>query len=98
MSDPIPGGNPAQFRSLFRSLVLDPDLLFKHILSTEKLARIVAEEVGKTRDRIFTPVVTLCTFLSQILSDDHSCLAAVARLLAWRCAQREGFFGTGVGG
>ena len=87
MSDPIPGGNPAQFRSLFRSLVLDPDLLFKHILSTEKLARIVAEEVGKTRDRIFTPVVTLCTFLSQILSDDHSCLAAVARLLAWRCAQ-----------
>ena len=35
-------------------------------------------------DRIFTPFVTLATFLSQILSDDHSCRGAVARLNAWR--------------
>jgi hypothetical protein len=87
MSNPNPGGSPAQFRSLFRSLVLDPDLLFHHVLSAEKLARIVVEEVGNTADRIFTPLVTLCTFLGQILSDDHSCRAAVARLLAWRTAQ-----------
>jgi hypothetical protein len=87
VSDPIRGGRPAQFRSLFRSLVLDPGLLFAHVLSVETLARIVAEEVGKTADRVFTPLVTLGTFLSQILSDDHGCRAAVARLLAWRCAE-----------
>jgi hypothetical protein len=87
MSDPIHGRPAAQFRSLFHSLVTDPGLLFHHILSAEHLARVVSQELGKTCDRIYTPLVTLCTFLSQVLSDDHSCRAAVARLLAWRTAQ-----------
>ena len=75
-----------QFQSLFRSLVLDPTLLFAHVLSTEIIAQIVLQEIGETADRIFTPLVTLATFLSQILSDDHSCRGAVARLRAWRVA------------
>jgi Transposase DDE domain len=87
MSDPNHGGAAAQFRSLFRSLVLDPGLLFHHVLSAEHLLRVVTQEVGKTYDRIYTPLVTLCTFLAQVLSDDHSCRAAVAQLLAWRTAQ-----------
>src|SRR3954453_19244863 len=87
MSGPNHGGPAAQIRSLFRSLVLDPGLLFNHVLSAEHLAAAVTHEVGKTCDRIFMPVVTLCTFLAQVLSDDHSCRAAVARLLAWRTAQ-----------
>ena len=33
------------------------------------------------------PLVTLAVFLAQVLSDDHSCRAAVARLLAWRAAR-----------
>ncbi len=40
-----------QFRDLFRSLVLDPGLLFAHILSAEMLAKIVLEEMGETCDR-----------------------------------------------
>jgi hypothetical protein len=32
-------------------------------------------------------MVTLLTFLGQILSDDHSCQAAVDRLIAWRVAR-----------
>ena len=35
------------------------------------------------RDRIFSPAVTLWTFLTQILDPDHSCRQAVARVLAW---------------
>src|SRR5947208_2290588 len=88
MSDPIHGGSAAQFRSPFRSLVLDPGLLFCHVLSAEHLAAAVAQEVGKTCDRIFTPVVTLCTFLAQVLSDDHSCRAAVARA-PWSTGRRS---------
>src|SRR6516162_7942820 len=38
------------------------------------------------RERIFTPAVTLWTFLSQVLDADHSCRQAVARLLAYRTA------------
>jgi hypothetical protein len=87
MSDPIHGRPAAQFRSVFRCLVTDPGLLFHHILSAEHLARVISQEIGKTCDRIYTPLITLCTFLSQVLSDDHSCRAAVARLLAWRTAQ-----------
>ena len=36
------------------------------------------------RERIYTPAVTLLTFLSQVLDRDHSCRQAVARLLAFR--------------
>jgi hypothetical protein len=36
------------------------------------------------RQRIYTPAVTLLTFLSQVLDHDHSCRQAVARLLAFR--------------
>ena len=38
-----------------------------HLLDCEAIARAVADEVGKTRDRVFTPMVTLALFLSQLL-------------------------------
>lgn len=40
-------------------------------------------------DRIYSPVVTLWVFLSQVLSEDHSCRAAVARLMAHRISRGE---------
>jgi hypothetical protein len=86
MSDPTTAATGTQFRCLFSSLVLDPRLILGQVLSTAWIAEVVAQEVGKTGDRIFTPLVTLATFLGQVLSDDHSCRAAVARLLAWRTA------------
>jgi hypothetical protein len=86
MSDRIPGGDAGQFRSLFRSLVLDPDLVLARILSFESLAAVASREVGTTCGRIFTPLVTLAVFLAQVFSDDHSCRGAVAKLLAWRVA------------
>ena len=76
-----------QFRGLFRSLILDPALLYAYILSAEIIAQIVLQEVGQTDDRIYTPLVTLATFLFQILSNDHSCRNAVSRLRSWRVAQ-----------
>jgi hypothetical protein len=87
MFDPNPGGSVTQFRSLLRSFVLDPTLLFTRGLDAPRLAGIIAAHAGKTRDRIFTPMVTLVTFLGQILSDDHSCQAAVDRLIAWLAAR-----------
>ena len=71
---------------MFCSLVFDPDLILGQILSTEWIAEVVVQEVGKTCDRIFTPLVTLALFLGQVFSDDHSCRSVVARLLAWRTA------------
>jgi hypothetical protein len=67
--------------------VLDPALLLARALDAGDLARLVTEEVGPTRDRLFTPAVTTAVFLSQVSSDDQSCRSAVARLLAWRVAR-----------
>jgi putative transposase len=36
---------------------------------------------------IYTPAITVWSFLSQCLSPDHSCRDTVARLLAWRLTQ-----------
>jgi hypothetical protein len=65
-------------------MVLDPALLYALVLTAEILGQVVLQEVGQTEDRIFPPLATLATFLFQILSNDHFCRNAVARLRAWR--------------
>lgn len=87
MPDPIPRTDTAQFRSLLRSFAFDPGLIADHLLGEEHLARVIGQEIPRTCARIFTPLITLATFLAQILSDDHSCQAALDRLLAWRAAR-----------
>jgi hypothetical protein len=79
-SDPNPGGSVTPFRSLLLSFVLDPTLLLTRGLDAPRLARIVAAHAGPTRDRLFTPIVTLASFLGRILSDDHPCQAALKEL------------------
>jgi hypothetical protein len=87
MSDTIHESSAAQFASLFRSVAFDPKLSLGQVHSVDWIAQVVAQEVGKTCDRIFTPLVTLAVFLGQVLSDDHSCRGALARLLAWRASR-----------
>jgi hypothetical protein len=61
-------------------------LPFAEHLPTDQIHR-TARRLGVCfRDRIYTPAVTLLTFLSQVLDHDHSCRQAVARLLAFRSA------------
>jgi hypothetical protein len=63
-----------------------PELPFADQLPAE-LVHDTARRLGHVfRERIFTPAVTLWTFLSQVLDPDHSCRQAVARLLAYRTA------------
>jgi hypothetical protein len=62
-------------------------LPFSELLAPERVARVLAALGVKFRERIYTPAVTLWTFLSQVLSPDHLCLEAVGRLLAWRLSQ-----------
>jgi len=40
-------------------------------------------------DRVYSPLVTLWVFLGQVLSADHSCRSAVARLIAHRVSQGQ---------
>ncbi len=54
---------------------------------TEASIRDVLQEYGvQYRDRVFSPVTTIWGFLSQVLSEDHSCRDAVSRMIAHRAA------------
>lgn len=64
----------------------DPKLPFADLLPAATVAEALLAEGVTGRDRIFTPLVTLWTFLSQVLSPDPSCRAAVSRLIAYLAA------------
>jgi hypothetical protein len=54
---------------------------------TEALILDALNEHGVVyRDRVFNPVTTIRGFLSQVLSDDHSCRDAVSRIIAHQAA------------
>ena len=77
----------AQVQSLLCGFLQDGAFPFSSVLTVQDILDRISQTCVETCDRIFTPVVTLCTFLSQIHSDDPSCRAAVARLNATRVAQ-----------
>ena len=60
-----------------------PQLPFHDLLEPDTVAQVLHANHVTFRDRIFTPLVTLWTFLSQVLSPDHSCREAVARVIAF---------------
>jgi len=77
----------AQVQSLLRGFLQEGSGPFSAVLTVKDIVDLLCQECVETADRIFTPVVTLWTFLSQIHNDDPSCRAAVARLNATRVAQ-----------
>ena len=78
-----------QVNLLRRQFLQDGGLPFTDVLSEDLVERALAALEGFWMDRIYSPLVTLWVFLGQVLSADHSCRAAVARLLAHRLAQGQ---------
>jgi Transposase DDE domain len=83
-----PGSFREQASFLRRQFLQDSDLPFTNVLTEEVLAQALAA-IGGWLDRVFSPLVTLWVFLGQVLSADHSCRAAVARLIAHRVARGQ---------
>lgn len=85
--------NPGRFQqqmSFLRSQFLqDGDLPFSNVLSEEIVSQALTSSSVCWMDRIYSPLVTLWVFLGQVLSADHSCRAAVARLLAHRASRGQ---------
>ena len=77
-----------QVNFLRRQFLQDGDLPFTNVLTEQVLAQALAALTGWL-DRIFSPLVTLWVFLGQVLSADHSCRAAVARLIAHRLSRGQ---------
>jgi hypothetical protein len=77
-----------QVRFLRRQYLQDGALPFSDIL-TDDFVRQAMTAVGVWKDRIYTPLMTLWVFLTQVLSADHSCRGAVARFIAHRLSQGQ---------
>ena len=78
-----------QVQFLRRQYLQDGDLPFTDVLSEDLVARTLTAAGVFWNDRIYTPLVTLWVFLGQVLSADHSCRAAVARLIAHLVSRGE---------
>jgi hypothetical protein len=61
-------------------------LPFADVLTEASILDVLNEHGVKYRDRVFNPVTTIWGFLSQVLSEDHSCRDAVSRVIAHRAA------------
>src|SRR5215204_5562601 len=86
MRHPHPGSFRRQATHLRHQFLQDGGLPFTDVLTDDVLADALTT-LGGWLDRIFSPLVTLWVFLGQVLSADHSCRAAVARLIAHRVAR-----------
>jgi len=75
-----------QVRKFKNSILQFSYLPFADILSTDTLEKII-EHSANSRDRIFTPLVTLTAFIFQVLSTDGSCREAVNHVLSERLYQ-----------
>jgi hypothetical protein len=64
----------------------DQGLPFADSLSELSILEALDEHGAKYRDRLFGPVTTVWGFLSQVLSEDHSCRDTVPRIIAHRAA------------
>jgi hypothetical protein len=61
-------------------------LPFADILTEASILDVLNEHGVRYRDRVFSPVTTIWGFLSQVLSEDHSCRDSVSRIIAHRAA------------
>ena len=78
-----------QIRFLRRQFLQDDGLPFSRVLSDEMVEQALAAVDFVWNDSIYTQMVTLWVFLGQVLSADHSCTAAVARLISHRVSQGQ---------
>ena len=64
-------------------------LPFQKVLPASIIEETLAEEGIKYRNRLFSPLVTLWAFLSQVIDADKTCHNAVSRIIAWLAGQGE---------
>ena len=63
-------------------------LPFAEVLTEASILDVLNEHGVKYRDRLFNPITTIWGFLSQVLSEDHSCRDAVSRIIAQKLTER----------
>jgi len=86
-----------QFASVRDQLKQHQRLPFLQLLSRNLIAAACRRCHHFWRERVYTPSITLAIFLSQILSDDHSCDDAVDRFQKYRSDRGQPRVATSTG-
>jgi hypothetical protein len=81
------GRRTRQIETLRTQFAQIDGLPFADILSVQRVETALCEGQATWRQQVYTPLLTLWAFLSQVLSPDGSCRATVARVLAWLVCQ-----------
>jgi hypothetical protein len=74
------------FQHFLRSFLQDDSARFREVLTDEQIkraARLQNLSFGTGKDDIYSLPLTLWAFVTQAASESKSCVAAVARVLAW---------------
>ena len=77
---------PGSFQHFLRSYLHDDGAGFRNVLTDEQIervARLLKLSFGAGKNDIYSVPLTLWAFVSQAVSESKSCVAAVARVLAW---------------
>ena len=72
-------------------------LPFEQMLTEAMLQQVLEQEQISYRQTIYTPVVTLWAWLSQVLDSDKSLSNAVSRVIAWLSAAGAGVASSDTG-
>src|SRR4051812_34559667 len=89
MTDSTPRRRCRQVELLRSRFGQADSLAFADVLPAARVAAALEQEGATWRDGVYSPLLTLWAFLSQVASPDGSCRAAVARVLAWLVSQGE---------
>lgn len=87
MPDSTPRRRRHQIETLRAQFAQTDGLAFTDVLTADRVETALREEGACWRHKVYTPVVTLWAFLTQVASPDGCCRAAVARVLAWLVSQ-----------
>ena len=82
-------GRSRQIQSLRRQFAQADGLPLSDVLPAEEIGQVLHSTGACWREVVYTPALTLWTFLAQALNFDGSCRAAVARLMAWLLAHGQ---------
>lgn len=89
---------PNRVEILKQKLAQSVGLPFRDVLPESDIIAAIKAEKIKYRNRLFNPIVTIWTFLSQVLDTDKSLQNAVSRAIAWLAQAGEPIPSTDTGG
>jgi hypothetical protein len=88
------------FGHFLRGFLQDDGARFREVLTQEQIEQTARQHnvsFATGKDDIYTVPLTLWAFVTQVVSESKSCLAAVARVLAWLTAVGRDICDAGTG-